>query len=241
MGGPHRSFVVGLVLGVAATTAACEVAVDPIEVPGGCPERPLRGPEAVAADIPDDRMIDDFEDGNFQVTTVAGRGGLWTTMNNMTSTMLSAGPSTACAARGHSAGHFAAAGFTLYGASVTAFLAAQTGGLFATPYDASAYSGLSFWAATGYTRNAPPIELGLSTMDTVTNGGVCTTNCLDYYRKSIQLTSTWQRFIIPFTELVQSGEGRPQIPMLDPHRLVGFVIWPPYQFDIWIDDIRFDP
>jgi hypothetical protein len=241
MGGPHRSFVVGLLLGVVATTAACEVAVDPIEVPAGCPEMPLRGPEAVAADIPDDRMIDDFEDGNFQVTTVAGRGGLWTTMNNMTSTMLIAGPSTSCAARGHSAGHFAAAGFTVYGASVTAFLAAQNGGLFATPYDGSDYTGISFWAATGSSRTTAPVELGLSTMDTVSNGGVCTSLCLDYYRKAIQLTQTWQRFVLPYAELVQSGAGRPQIPMLDAHRLVGFVIWPEKQFDIWIDDIRFEP
>jgi hypothetical protein len=220
------------------TAAACEVVVDPIEVPPGCPDMPLRGPEAVD-DVPIDLQIDDFEDGDSMILTVAGRNGLWASMSNGTSTMLFAVPSNNCAARGHWAGHLAGAGFTDWGASVTAYLMAQSGP-FAIPYDASHYSGFSFWAATGSRHDATPIELGFTTIDTVTNGGVCTA-CFDYYRKPIQLTHSWQRFVIRFSDLKQSGLGKPQIPEMNTEKLVGFLIWPEKQFDIWIDDIRFEP
>ena len=220
------------------TAAACEVAVDPIEVPHGCPDRPVRGPEAVD-DVPLEQMIDDFEDSDSMLFTVGGRTGVWTSMSNGTSTMLFAVPSNSCAARGSWAGHFAGAGFTDWGASVTGYLMAQ-GGPFAVPYDGSHYSGISFWAATGSSRDATPIELGFSTIDTVTNGGVCTA-CFDYYREAIQLTHSWKRFVLRFADLKQSGLGRPQVPEMDTEKLVGLVIWPEKQFDMWIDDIRFEP
>jgi hypothetical protein len=236
MGGrPYWSSVLPLAV---LATSACAVAVDPIEVPQGCPDMPLRGPRAVD-DVPLDFLIDDFEDGDSMIAAVSGRNGVWTSMSNGSSTMLFALPSSSCAGRGSWAGHFVAAGFADWGASVTAYLVAQTG-LFAIPYDGSHYGGFSFWAATGSTRDATPIELGFSTMDTVSNGGVCT-SCYDYYRVAIQLTHSWKRFAVRFADLEQAGTGKPQVPEMNTEKLVGFVIWPQKQLDMWIDDLRFEP
>ena len=38
----------------------------------------------------------------------------------------------------------------------------------------------------------------------------------------------------------QSGQGFPQVPLrLD--QLVSIMIWPEKTYDIWIDDVRFEP
>jgi hypothetical protein len=227
-----------------ATVTACEVAVDPIAVSPGCPEMPLRGPEAMA-DVPIDRLIDDFEDMDTFLAPVGGRNGMWDSQSNLSSNMLTVHASTSCAARGKWAGHFVAAGFTRHGASVTAFFKAQIANTApAVPYDGSDYSGISFWAATGSGQEPFPAIVGLSTLDTVINGGVCSV-CYDFYGTTVPLTHTWQRFVLPYSSLAQGTtpefNGVPQLP-LRKEALVGLLIWPDTtQFDIWIDDVRFEP
>jgi hypothetical protein len=231
------------VTAIALSIAACGVAVDPIVVPKGCPEQPVRGPE-LYADVSADQVIDDFEDMDHYINAVAARSGTWNSMSNGTSSILSFNPSSDCAARGRWAGNFMGQGFSPHGASVTAYFIAQ--GPFPVAYNATIYNytGISFWAAIGTPTSDGrpfPVELGLSTLDTVTGGGFCTA-CFDYYRTTAQLTTTWQRFVYPFTALAQSGEGKPQGPVpLRSEALVGFLIWPTEtQFDIWIDDLRFE-
>ena len=112
----------------------------------------------------------------------------------------------------------------------------------ATPYDATAYSGFSFWIARGATA-MPPFEtpIGINTTDTA-NNGTCT-RCGDYYAilKRIPLTPTWTRWYVPFSELAQYGFGDPLVPLAK-DKLVSLIIWPePQQVDIWIDDVRFEP
>ena len=46
--------------------------------------------------------------------------------------------------------------------------------------------------------------------------------------------------MIKFNELAQYGFGVPQVP-LNKSKLVSIMIWPQAQFDIWIDDVRFEP
>ena len=86
--------------------------------------------------------------------------------------------------------------------------------------------------------------MGLSTLDTVLNGGICT-SCYDFYGTTVPLTHTWQRFVLPYSSLAQGTvpefNGIPQVPMRE-EVLVGLLIWPDTtQFDIWIDDVRFEP
>jgi hypothetical protein len=219
---------IALLSALAMVAAACEVAVTPIEVPDHCPEMPLRGPTA-AADVPIARLIDDFEDGNNAIVAVAGRNGYWTSMNNLSSTMIDAGPSNACAARGGWAGRFSAAGFTSHGASWTGYFSAPSPGI--VPYDGEAYSGVSFWAAVVDEKGPFPVELGVSTMDTI--------GSYEYYGTTVQLTNSWQRFVLPFSSLTQTGTGTRYPMRLE--ALVAFIIWPAQgDFDIWIDDVRFE-
>jgi hypothetical protein len=233
-----------------APIAACNTQLDPIVVAMNCPDKPLRAPEEFA-DTPVDQLIDDFEDNNYFLATYAGRDGSWVPATDLSSTLTAAGPSAACAARGTKAGNLSGAGFRPHGASWTGFFAAQTSPTSpAVPYDLTAggysgYTGISFWAAIGKGKAPFSLQLGLSTMDTVPNGFICINvpnsalPCFDYYKTTIDLTHTWQRFVIPFSDLAQTNQT-----LAIPIRLnmaVGFLIWPTEtEFDIWFDDIRFE-
>jgi hypothetical protein len=235
----HRRREIVLALAACVTgAAACDASLTPIAVQMGCPEQPLRGPDAWAGE-PEDRLIDDFEDGDLFLAEVGGRNGAWVTGNDDSSGMLTAEASSRCAARGGVAGHFAGAGFTDWGANWTAVFRNNNGGN-AVPYDGQSYSAISFWAAAGPGATAPfEVPLGLTTIDDAWNGGVCTT-CMDYYATTVPLTRQWQRLVVRFDDLVQGGFGVPQIAMRR-DQLVGFILWPKHQFDIWIDDVRFEP
>ncbi|MGC4094920.1 MAG: hypothetical protein QM756_44785 [Polyangiaceae bacterium] len=223
--------------------AACTAEVEPIDVAAGCPTQPLRGPIAAVVSEAPERLIDDFERGDVQLARLEGRDGAWVVGADATSVVLTAESSTQCAARGLVAGHFAGRDFKDWGANWTAVLRQFEAGM-ARGYDGSMYGGVSFWAALGgvggkgVTSLVTPV--GLSTLDTAWNGGVCT-RCMDFYRTEVTLSSRWQRYEIRFDDLAQSGVGEPLVP-LRTDQLVGFILWPPKQgFDIWIDDVRFEP
>jgi hypothetical protein len=217
--------------------AGCDASVDPIQVAAGCPGRPLRGPLAYANE-PRNQLIDDFETNTDALKNVDGRNGLWVLGADGSSGNLVAEPSGRCAARDSYAGHFAASGFTRWGANWTAVFEQPSGGT-AVPYDASKYSKISFWAAFG-ADNGPDfaVSLGVTTMDNAWNGHLCQT-CMDYYRTKVPLTHDWQRFVVSFASMAQDGHGSPLVPMRK-DQMVGFIIWPTQQFDIWIDDVRFE-
>jgi hypothetical protein len=215
-------------------------ALAPIDVAPGCPEQPLRGPDAWAGE-PGDRLIDDFDDGDMYLAAVGGRNGAWIVGTDSASGTPIVEMSTRCAARGDAAGHFAGSGSdsSAWGANWTAVFRNNNGST-AVPYDGRAYTGISFWAAVG-SGAAEPLEapVGLTTMDNAWNSGGCTT-CMDYYGTTVPLTRVWQRVVVRFADLVQSGFGVPQVAMRR-DQLVGFIIWPLHPFDIWIDDVRFEP
>jgi hypothetical protein len=216
----------------------CGASVEPIDVAAGCPSQPLRGPESYAGE-PADQLIDDFESGDDHLPQVAGRDGSWVLGSDGSSGKLIYEVSPQCVARGKFSGHFAARGFTSWGNNWTAvFRAAPM--TTAVPYDGSKWNAISFWAAFG-SDNGPSFEvpMGLTTMDNAWNGGGCAP-CMDFYAAKVPLTHSWQRFVIRFDQMAQNGTGFPQVPMRR-DQLVGFIIYPRQQFDIWIDDVRFEP
>jgi hypothetical protein len=220
--------------------AGCDASVDPIQVAAGCPERPLRGPLAYVNE-PRNHLIDDFETNTDALANVDGRNGLWVLGADGSSGNLHAEPSGLCAARDLYAGHFAGQGFTRWGANWTAVFEQPSGGT-AVPYDASKYSGISFWAAFGG-QSGPDfvLSLGVTTMDNAWNGHICQQACMDYYRTRVALTHDWTRFFVRFASMAQEGTGSPLLPMRK-DQMVGFILWPTQsQFDIWIDDVRFEP
>ena len=216
---------------------ACDETLAPIAVGPGCPEQPLRGPDATANGDPEN-VIDDFESGDLFLPKVGGRSGAWIFGSDGTN-VPTVEASSRCAARGRLSGHFAGAGFSDWGANWTAVFKNNNGGN-AVPFDAHEWSAISFWAAVGSGAEAPfTIPMGLTTTDVAWNGGLCTT-CMDYYATTVTLTPAWKRFVLPFDILVQGGWGVPQVAMRR-DQLVGFIMWPNHQFDIWIDDVRFEP
>ncbi len=192
------------------------------------------------ADEPKDQLIDDFESGNNVLPTYGGRNGSWVLGSDLSSGVLIDEISPHCAADGRYAGHFAASGFTSWGNNWTAIFRATTATGMAAPYDGSKYSAISFWAAFGGDNNAAfEVPVGLTTMDNAWNGNGCTV-CMDFYGVTVPLSWNWQRFVVPFDQMAQSGTGSPLVPMRR-DQLVGFIVWPRQQFDIWIDDVRFEP
>ena len=216
----------------------CGGALDPITVGSLCPGQPLRGPNQYV-DEPEIQLIDDFESGDKHLPMEGGRDGYWVLGSDLSSGTLIAEPSSHCVARGKWAGHFAAHGFTSWGNNWTAVFRATSSSNGAQPYDGRAYGGISYWAAFGG-DNGPDfaVPLGVTTLDNAWNGGVCT-SCQDFYGTTVPLTHDWRRYEIRFDTLAQSGWGSPQVPMRQ-DQLVGFIIYPRQQFDIWIDDLRFE-
>jgi hypothetical protein len=238
------AFGVSLAAGSAAL-GGCGANVAPIEVQFGCPEMPLRGPEAFAS-APPETVIDDFEDGDARLTQVAGRNGSWVGVGSMGATTAFEA-SDRCVARGTHSGHLSSVATLTYQANFNAVMIdpfAEGNG-----FNAGAYSGFSFWIAMGETQK-PPFEtpIGVTTVDTVAGGNVCSAPggvCGDYYairpEKRIPLTHTWTRHVVHFDELFQYGFGIPQVMPLNKNALVSIMIWPEPQFDIWLDDVRFEP
>ncbi len=221
---------------VALAPLGCSASLEPIQVGEGCPDQPIRGPLSWE-NTPGERLIDDFEDGDVKLAAVQGRDGGWI-LGWDTTRVPVAENSSRCAARGRNAGHFAGSGFTDWGANWTAVFKSTPG--VAVGYDASSYHAISFWAAVGPGAEAPlEVPVGLTTVDNAWNSGNCNV-CMDYYRTTVALSPSWQRIVVPFDTLAQKGDGDPLTP-LRPDQLVGFIIWPTHGFDLWIDDVRFEP
>ena len=229
-------------VGLYALTAAfglcaCDGGIAPIEVAAGCPEQPLRGPSEYA-DEPESLLIDDFEHDSTSLPRLGGRDGAWILGSDGTGMKVAARISRLCSGRGERAGHFTGGAFASWGANWTAVLRGQPYGT-AVAYDATPYSGISFWAATSRDVDTTnELRLGVTTVDVAWNGGVCT-KCMDIYGTSITVQHAWQRYVVPFSDLQQDGSGEPQVELrLD--KLVGVVLWPDSDFDVWIDDLRFE-
>ncbi len=254
----RTSFFVGRIFslviggGLACGGSACETYLAPIDVAAGCPDGPAGGPTDVSGR--DDRLIDDFESGDEKLPWLGGRNGSWVKgATNPEASIVAAASSPQCAERGRRAGHFV--GTLQWGwANWTAIFhptarSASPPYDVAQGYDASAYSAISFWAAAGTTAAEPlEVPVGLTTLDIAWNGkcydaecsdAETSCRCMDAYKKTVPLTRTWQHFVVPFAGLAQSGWGR-QLP-LRRDELVGFIVWPNQEFDVWIDDLRFEP
>src|SRR4051794_39696405 len=115
-----RRAIRALLLAALGVACACgDRSLDPIQVAGGCPQQPLRGPDEWAGE-PHDQLIDDFEDGDAFLVAAGARNGAWILGNDGSTGELIAETSSRCAARGGKAGHFAGSGFTSWGANWTA-------------------------------------------------------------------------------------------------------------------------
>ncbi len=187
-------------------------------------------------------LIDDFEDGNNQVSLIAGRNGYWFTSNDGTGQQspdphAEALPTLLVPPRGEStrALHTTGSGFTVWGALVGANFVAT--GPAAMPYNISAYRGISFVAKLGKVGVTDNARLSITNYDTLYGCMVCD----DHFGASVTFTDVFQTIQVPFASLKQTGFGKPLLPTFDTTRAYALQIgWAKAEaFDVWIDDVTF--
>lgn len=178
-------------------------------------------------------LIDDFEDGDDEISLLEGRSGLWRWVRDTdapgTSPALLPIPRPNARATNRLALHVKGGALRDWGAVVEFNFVPAC-------YDASTYQGISFQAKGPGRIFVAPREVGVIP---VANGGTCVEDCHNAHVKKVELDSQWKTYEVRWSEVAQRGYNRP---MLDPSRLnsLAFQIHPedtPY--DLWLDDVRF--
>jgi endoglucanase len=192
-------------------------------------------------------VIDDGEDGNNQVSDSGGRGGYWYTFLDKVGSSITPKPEGqggkfAMAQGGANKSQSAvnvkgkvATGEIVYAGVGVNFLDPKS------PYDASKFEGVSFWAKRG-AGSTGKVRLKVPDTNTDPDGKVCSA-CFNDFGKDLSLTEEWTKYTIPFSEMRQlGGWGAPRPPRIEPQKLYGLqwqVNQPGATYDVWIDDIEF--
>ena len=187
-------------------------------------------------------LIEDGEDGDDQILTVAGRGGfLYTFADERGSKVEPAGdfkPANGGAEGTHRS--LRAMGAMAQGDEAYAGL----GFTFAdpaAPYDASRFVGVAFWAKRSSSSSAA-LRFMVGDVNTDPAGKVCT-ECDNDFGVSFEVTEEWTRYEVSFADLKQQGGwGAPRPEALDKSKLFGLkwqVGTPGAPFDVSIDQVSF--
>jgi hypothetical protein len=193
-------------------------------------------------------MVDDFEDNDGRIIQAQGRQGPWHTFNNQNggnqvpafngTFAPAAGGANNSAYAVHTTGSgysFAGVGFDLSNSTTTPESPQSQA------YNASAYSGISFWAkGNGNLR----VELAQKSFVPTDRGGSCSSgSCWNVYgSREVQgkLTSSWQQFTIMFNSSMMQREDGSKSPAFDPSQLMSISFkHEGSTFDFWIDDVQF--
>lgn len=216
-------------------------AVTPRPAPKPAPRAPLAAPRCAALVVAkgDAPLIEDFEHDDSWVLAADGRKGSWITFDDGTGTQSTPSrsalfPSRIPGGRGASKQglHVTGGRFTDWGVTFGTELAD------AACYDASAYAGIELWA-----KGPGVLRVGLQMIDVqdVKYGGFCQTDCYDTHRKSIELTSSFRKYVIRWDQLRQLFDAG--APVAFDARRVRFLEFniaaKDTPFDVWIDDVSF--
>jgi len=104
-------------------------------------------------------------------------------------------------------------------------------------YDATAYTGITFWARA---QSPAKVTVMLPDADTDAAGNTCTL-CGHHYYKAVQVTTNWQRFTVAFSELVNAPGTVPAPNAFKPSGVFSlqFNVEPARNYDLYIDDVAF--
>jgi len=188
--------------------------------------------------ITDDGAIDDFEDGNNQLSLEGGRDGYWYTAHDPLGSTVEMAVQEGGAGGSEQSLHIT--GTTASGADESKTWGAQVGAMFVgkPPYDASKYAGIVFKA-----RAAKPgqVRFNIGDINTHEAGKVCEA-CWNHFGKTLSLTSEWKEYRILFTDTRQmDGWGKPRPAAITPSKLynLDFKMGPGQTFDFSVDDMAF--
>jgi len=192
-----------------------------------------------------EELIDNFSDGDRFIPSVSGRAGAWSDSHDSSpSGKMFPDPTTGFVASdsGDTCHKFAAytygSGYVLWGANLWVGLG--------SPYNASNYKGISFWAKIDAGTSAV-VRVAFPDKDTQPDGNVCQTSvssgptaCYDHYGYRETLTTTWTKYTITFSQLAQENWGHAGT-AFDPSSLYEILFQIPVgaNFGVWIDDIAF--
>jgi hypothetical protein len=192
-------------------------------------------------------LIDNMEDAEGSILASEGRKGAWYIYNDETMgatqepamvpfTMAKVEPPRDGSTY---AANTKGSGFMTWGAGFGFDL--NTTGMTKSAYDASKYSGISFWAKIG-AGTSGAVRFNIGDKNTAPAGGVCGTGkCDDDFGADLTLTETWQKFEIKFADMKQVGWSMAMLPAIEKSALysVHFQSGAKLTFDIWVDDIGF--
>ena len=212
---------------------------------GGAPAPPP-GPMTVSdKDCPADFTVDVAEDNNNHVIVQGARKGYWYTFVDKAGTTLTppAGTKFIMSAGGpkdsqhaaHMMGKVSSAGDPLFAGMGFSFTNPKG------PYDASAYTGVSFYAKVG-PGSVKTVRLKVPDIDTDPAGKKCT-ECFNDFGADLTLTEQWQKYTFPFAAMKQmEGWGSPSPSSVDKSKLYGLqwqVVAQGASYDVWVDDVQF--
>jgi hypothetical protein len=198
-------------------------------------------------------MIDDMEDNDGSILSVNGRVGAWYTYNDLTAAATQVpkqGDPFTMTAGGRDGTGYAAnthgGGFTVWGAGYGFNFKDPgdgDGGSLKSTYDASAYSGITFWAKAG-AGSDKGLRVNVSNKETDPAGAVCAPadKCSDHFGSPVTLTADWAKYTLPFAKMAQSGWGQ-SVAKFDVSTLyaVQFQVGKNTTFDISLDEVAFLP
>ena len=171
----------------------------PVAMPGSMPAgSPSAAPPVVEAPLPMDVMLDDFEDGDGEVTG-EGVAGRWRTYSDGTGTVTPLPGEPIVVTEG--AVHVAGSNFSTWGVGLAVDLDLSTEER--RPVDLGAYRGLTIVAkGTG----SIDVELVLpATTGTAESGGTCTaeSGCFGHYSATLTLGADYEGHTLAFSEFQQ--------------------------------------
>jgi endoglucanase len=184
-----------------------------------------------------DPLIEDGEDLDNQILKREGRGGYWYTSVDSEGSTIEPASFKLTQGGGHAGSNgvahikvkMAQAGWSVYASM--GFGLAPSG-----PYDASRYTGVTFWA-----KGPAHVRFKIPDVYTQPGGGYCK-DCYNDFGVELALTSEWQRYTIPFSWLQQQpgwGDPRPEVAKNAILGLQWQVGSRGRTFDVYVDDIAF--
>jgi hypothetical protein len=194
---------------------------------------------------PDNKLIDDFEDGDARILPRQDRSGSWYGYNDGLGSQTPPPDNVLPVAvqdRGESKRglHFQGSGFTSWGTFIGFDL--KVGADSKASVYPSAFTGVSFWARIE-ANSRTSVRLAITTSSTVSgcNGCACAL-CNDHFAKEVGLSTSWRQYFVAFADTKQDGWGNPQLGKLDVSKIVGVRFQ--YKeskdaFNLWIDDVAF--
>jgi hypothetical protein len=195
-------------------------------------------------------IIDNMEDGDGSIVADSGRKGAWYTYNDESATGMQTpevglpfemAPLNPPRDGSTMAANTKGSGFDTWGSGFGFDLNNAGAPAVKEAYDASKYSGISFWAKVG-AGSVGAIRVNLGDKNTTPEGGVCeAAKCSDDFGKDITVGSDWKQYNIKFAEMGQVGWSMVLLPAIEKSAIysVHFQTVKGATFDIWIDDVAF--